>query len=209
VKHLILALTVLLLAACSGGLRSGVPTSQVYILRATTEADQEATATGTLGSVQVARPTAGPGLDSEHIIIVQPDHRMSYYAGSRWSADVPLLVEELTVERLRASGAWDVVNNSTSNFSSEYYLQITIRRFEAEYASDAAPTVRVVLDCEIGRRESPALLASFSVAGDAAASANRAGAVVSAFEQAANAALTQLAQKSAAAVKNPQARSTP
>jgi hypothetical protein len=32
---------------------------------------------------------------------------------------------------------------------------------------------------------------------------------VSAFEQAANAALTQLAQKSAAAVKNPPAPSTP
>ena len=177
------------------------------MLRATPQASETVVAKGTLGSLQIARPTASPGLDSEHIIIVEPDHRMSFYAGSRWSAELPLLVEELTVERLRASGTWDAVHSSTSSFSSEYYLQIAIRRFEAEYTGDAAPTVRVVFDCEIGRRAS--LLASFSVAGDAAAGANRAGAVVSAFEQAANAALTQLAQKSAAAVKNPPGPSTP
>jgi cholesterol transport system auxiliary component len=205
VRHLILALTLLAVAACSGVLRSTARTSQVYVLRATPQASEAVAAKGTSGSVQVARPTAGPGLDSEHIIIVEPDHRMSFYAASRWSADLPVLVEELTVERLRASGAWEAVNN----FSSEYYLQIAIRRFEAEYAGDAAPTARVVLDCQIGRRASRTLVASFSVTGDAAANANRAGAVVSAFEQAANTALTQLVQKSAAAVKNPPAPSTP
>jgi cholesterol transport system auxiliary component len=209
VRHLILALPLLAVAACSGGLRSSAPVSQVYVLRAMPQAGEALAAKGALGSLQIARPTAAPGLYSEHIIIVQPDHRMSFYAGSRWSADLPLLVEELTVERLRASGAWDAVHNSTSSFSSEYYLQIVIRRFEAEYTGDAVPTARVVFDCEIGRRASRALLASFSVAGDAAASANRAGAVVSAFEQAANAALTELAQRSAAAVKNPPGPSTP
>ena len=49
-----------------------------------TQAGEALAAKGALGSLQIARPTAAPGLYSEHIIIVQPDHRMSFYAGSRW-----------------------------------------------------------------------------------------------------------------------------
>jgi cholesterol transport system auxiliary component len=210
VRHLILALTLLLAAACSGALRSSAPAAQIYILRATNPATTATAAARAPGSVEVARPVAGPGLDSERIVIVQPDDRMSYYSGSRWAAELPLLVEALAIERLRGTGAWDAVHNSLSAIHSEYFLQITIRRFEAEYTTEAAPpTARVIFDCEIGQRASRTLLGSFAVEGAAVASTNRVSAVVAAFEQAANAALTDLVAKSIAAVKSPQAPSTP
>jgi cholesterol transport system auxiliary component len=135
---------------------------------------------------------------------------MSYYSGSQWAAELPLLVEELAIERLRGTGGWDAVHNSVSAIHSEYFLQITIRRFEAQYTTQAAPpTARVIFDCEIGQRASRTLLGSFAVEGAAVASTNRVSAVVAAFEQAANAALTDLVAKSIAAVKSPQAPSTP
>jgi cholesterol transport system auxiliary component len=207
-RRLVLLLTVLVEAACSG-LRSSAPATQTYLLRAAQAQAAPAAAKPSAPSLQVARPEPGPGLGSEHIVIVQPDHRMSYFAGSQWAAELPLVVEALAVERLRSSGAWQAVNDSESAFSSEYFMQITIRRFEAEYATDAAPTAYVALDCAIGRRSDRLLVASFTAQGEAPASANRVGAVVAAFERAANAALAQLAESSVAAVRSLQAPSNP
>ena len=57
--------------------------------------------------------------------------------------------------------------DSESAFSSEYFLQITIRRFEAEYTSDAAPTAQVAFDCialgNIDRAHTNALTARAAV----------------------------------------------
>ena len=40
------------------------------------------------GSLRVGHPVAAPGLDSSHIMLVQADHRMNFYIGSRWPAPV-------------------------------------------------------------------------------------------------------------------------
>jgi cholesterol transport system auxiliary component len=199
----------LLAAACSGGLHSNAPASQTYILRA--HAPQApAAAHPAVASLQVALPIPAPGLHSERIVLVQPDHRMSHFAGSEWATELPHLVEALAVERLRATGDWAAVIDSESPFASDYFLHISIRRFEAEYTSDSAPpTAQVALDCAIGRRADHVLLASFTARGAATASANRVGAVVAAFEEAANTALSELTTDSAAAVKNSQSPSSP
>ena len=42
---------------------------------------------GAAPSVQLPRPSADPGLATELITLVRSDHRMDYYAGSRWAAD--------------------------------------------------------------------------------------------------------------------------
>jgi len=207
-RQCIAVLTVFLVAACSGGLRSNAPALHTYILRA--HAPAAAPATQPAGaSVQVELPTSAPGLGSEHIVIVQPDHRMSYYGGSEWAAELPRVVEELAVERLRATGDWALVNDSTSAFSSDYFLQVRIRRFEAEYSGDAAPTAQVALDCAIGRRADRVVLASFTATGAAAASANRVGAVIGAFELAANAALDEVTAGSRAVLRSSQVPSNP
>ncbi len=54
-------------------------------------------------SLHVNRPMAAPGLDSDHIVLVQPDHKMSYYVASRWPADLPSVVESLAVDTLRTT----------------------------------------------------------------------------------------------------------
>jgi cholesterol transport system auxiliary component len=203
------AIVILLLAAACSGLRSNAPASQTYILRA--HAPQApAAARPAESSLRVALPIPAPGLYSERIVLVQPDHRMSYFAASQWAAQLPKLVETLAIERLRATGDWAAVIDSESPFASDYFLQISIRRFEAEYTSETAPpTAQVAFDCAIGRRADHVLLASFTAQGAATASANRVGAVVAAFEEAANSALSELTTDSAAAVKSSQSPSSP
>jgi ABC-type uncharacterized transport system auxiliary subunit len=141
---------------------------------------------------------------------------MSYFVASRWPAALPAVVEVLAVDALRASDAWSTVQDSASAFSSDYLLQIVIRRFEADYSatsgnggSSAAPEIHVVLDCTLGRRAGRQVIDSFIAEGSATASANRLGDVVSAFEAASNKALDELAVRTAEAVKTAQKVETP
>src|SRR5882757_3632737 len=192
---------------CSGLFHSSARPEQTYYLRAPPAAAREEVPTAARGdpgsppalaaSLWVGHPQADPGLDSSHIMLVQADHRMNFYAGSRWpgpTADV--------IEALRASGAWRSVEDSTSPFPSDYLLQVAVRRFEADYtAGGTVPEVHVTLDCIIGRREGRDVVATFVASGAALATANRLSEVVSAFEQATGAALGSLSQQAQQVVR--------
>jgi ABC-type uncharacterized transport system auxiliary subunit len=193
------ALGCALLSGCA--LHSDSPAIQVYVLRATTHPPSDLTPLK--ASIHVGRPIAGPGLESDHIVLVESGHRMSYYLASRWPADLPSVVEALTVDALRSS--WSRVQDSGSSFPSDYMLQIVIRRFEADYTtSSGPPEVHVILDCTVGKRAGREVIASFMAEGSATATANRLGEVVAAFEDASNKALDEIAANSAQAVKSSQ-----
>jgi cholesterol transport system auxiliary component len=195
------------LAGCSTLLRSDQAAVQLYTLRAPPVAAVAAVAAGPAGgrpdpraTLRVASPTAGPGLDSAKIVLVRPDHRMDFYASSEWSAAAPSLVGALAIETLRASGAWRAVQGPGSAFPADDLLEISIRRFEADYPRGAAaPSVRVLLECTLGREDSRQVIASFVARGEAVASANRMSDVVGAFQQATDAALASMTRQAAAA----------
>jgi cholesterol transport system auxiliary component len=200
----------LALSGCTGLFHSTAPPEQTYVLRppAPPAAQAPAAPGGAplanppgLPSIRVLQPDTAPGLDSTRIMLLQADHRMNFYAGSRWPGPVPGLIEALTVETLRASGVWASVQDADSPFPSDYLLRITVRRFDADYTGGgSAPEVHVVLDCVIGRREGRDVVASFIAEGTATAAADRMSAVVAAFEQATDAALDSLARQARTAV---------
>jgi cholesterol transport system auxiliary component len=197
-------LCTILTGGCSGLFHSTAHPEQTYYLRApAAAAGNGAPATAAVAaSLRVGHPVVAPGLDSTHIMLVQADHRMNFYIGSRWPAPVADVLEALAVETLRASGAWTSVQDSTSPFPSDYLLQVAVRRFEADYtAGGAVPEVHVTLDCIIGRRAGRDVVATFMVSGAALATANRLSDVVSAFEQATGAALGALSQQAPQAVR--------
>jgi cholesterol transport system auxiliary component len=190
------------LAACSGLFHSNARPEQVYILRATPPTQDHPPGGPLKASLRLSRPLAAPGLESAQIVLVQPDRRMSFYVASRWPAPTSNLVETLAIEKLRASGMWQSVGDSSSVFPADYVMQLTVRRFEADYGTDVgtAPVVRVVLDCMLGRREGREVIATFLAEGSAPAAANKLSAVVAAFETASNAALDSLSAQAVQAV---------
>jgi cholesterol transport system auxiliary component len=212
-RALPLPILCLCLAGCTGLFQSKAKPEQIYYLRAptarpasaNTPADASAAAAATpaaSASLRIIRPVAGPGLDTSRIMLVQADHRMNFFTGSRWPAPAPELIEALAVQTLRASGAWASVEGSSSPFPADYLLQLHVQRFEAEYGEGAAaPVVHVVLDCILGRRQGREVLATFTVSGAATAAANRLGEVVSAFEQATGTALEALSQQTEQALR--------
>jgi cholesterol transport system auxiliary component len=187
-------------AGCSV-FRSSAPAEQVYYLRAHTQASAPGARPAPAPALRVARPVAGPGLDTPRIVLVESDRRMSYYTASRWPAPLPEVLEALAVESLNASGSWGSVQSSESPFPFDYVLQIRIRRFEADYTGgSSAPVAHVALDCIVGRREGREIIATFVAEGSTPAAANRLHEVVAAFEDATNTALESLTTRASAAV---------
>jgi cholesterol transport system auxiliary component len=225
---LALVSTSLLMAGCSGLLHSDAAPVQIYVLRAAGSTPPapgadgnavtrplDAAASANSGSVpapsvQLPRPSADPGLATDLITLVRSDHRMDYYSGSRWAAQLPDVVSTLALDTLRASGQWAAVQESPSPFVSDYLLQINIRRFEADYTDGStAPKVHVVLDCTLARRIGRDLVTTFVAEASAEAGENRMSSVVAAFEKAASAALTVMAERSAQAAKTASVTASP
>jgi cholesterol transport system auxiliary component len=208
-RALLLALAAVALAGCTSLFHSNATPEQVYYLRAAPAATTAAAPTSPSMSLRVGHPLTAPGLESPHILLVEADHRMNFYTGSRWPAPLADVVEAFALQSLRDSGAWSSVEGSTSPFPSNYLLQVSVRRFEADYtAGGPAPTVYVVLDCIFGRREGRDVLATFVATGSAPASANRMSAVVEAFDQATAAAFATVAQQAAQAAAADQQQRT-
>jgi len=213
------------IAGCSSGLHSDAPPTQIYVLRAVPSStlppaanetavarplDAAGSANAEAPSLQLPRPSADPGLSTEAIVLVRSDHRLDYYSGSSWAGTLPDVVSTLALDTLRASGRWAAVQESPSPFVADYLLQINIRRFEADYTDGSvAPKVRVVLDCTLARRIGRDLVSTFVAEASADAAENRMGAVVAAFEKAANAALAVVAERSALAAKTTAVTSAP
>lgn len=214
-KHLRRLAPILLglaVAGCSGLLRSDAPPVQVYTLRAAAAPAAGAADShpAVAASLRVAHPLAAPGLGTAQIVLLQPDHRMSVYAASAWAGDAPALIESLATQTLRAADEWRSVADADSPFPADYLLQISIRRFDADYSAgtEAPPTVHVTLDCTLGADEGRAVVASFVAAGSAAAGANKLSAVVAAFQQATDQALASLSRQAFAAARDTSARRT-
>ena len=196
------ALLTLALAGCGGLFESKLAAPQTYVLRLPV-ATPAAAASATAGTVGVQRPEASPGLNTDRIALVRSDNRFDVYSASRWAAPAPDIVESVIVDTLRGSGNFSAVFDDTSPYAPRYDLRVMVRRFEADYtAGGGAPTVRVVLDCTLGRHRDRQLLASFTAQGSARAADDRLNAVVGAFGTATSQAMEQLLAATSGAIAN-------
>ena len=111
------AASALLLSACSGMLQNRVPEPDVYRLMPTSLHVSSVTHDAVL---VVARPGARPGLDSDHLAVTLADRRSDVYAGARWEASVPRMVEGLLVDALRSTATARAVVSEHSAFRGIY-----------------------------------------------------------------------------------------
>ena len=191
------------LAAGCAGLHSSQEATQVYTLEpampATADvAADEPIATGVnevRSSLQVLRPLAAPGLDTERIAVVRSVSQFDYYAASRWPAPLPDVLQSLAVSALRASGQYRAVQSEGAAYAADEVLQLEIRRCQAEYDSGGAAVVRVQLVASLGRRADRTLVASVSAESTAPVAENRMQAVIAAYQHAVDEALDQLVRR--------------
>lgn len=205
----VLVCTLALCTGCGGTFTSKAPVSHAYVLRAppapATGADQDVVAKPSFdGTLRIRRPIPAPGFETDRILLLRDGRELDFYATGHWAAPIPEMIEALAVESVRRSAFFPAVYGENSPMRSEYFLQIIVRNFVAEYSGNAdAPIARVALDCTLGRRVDRDVMAVFTAEGQAPAAANRMNDVVAAYEVALQQALASAAASLAAAAKLP------
>lgn len=199
----VLACALALCAGCSGTFTSKAPVSHAYVLRSAmvTGGDHgAATPPAFDGTLRIRRPIPAPGFETDRILLLRDGRELDFYATGHWAAPIPDMIEALTVESLRRAAYFSAVYGENSPMRSEYFLQIVVRNFVAEYTGDAnSPVVRVTLDCTLGQRLDRSVMASFIADGQALAAANRMNEVVAAYEAALQQAVAGISASLAAA----------
>ncbi len=182
-------LALVLLAGCSG-FRSRESADEIYLLQVAPAA--VAATVPVAATLAVLLPGAAPGLDGDRIALQTVDGRMGFYGASRWSGELPMVMQTMLLDSLRNAGAWRAVLADGAPFSTDLLLQTEIRHFQAEYPAAGTPTAHVVLEATLGQRGSRAIVRSIRAESRVAARADRMSDVVTAFNAALNEALTQL-----------------
>jgi cholesterol transport system auxiliary component len=184
-------LLVSLVAGCGGSLfKTAIPASQTYQL---TPLAADAPAVAPFDALLlVGLPVVAPGLDSERIAVLHPDRRLDYFAGSQWGAPVPEVVQNIVVASLQNTGRMRGVQRDLANFRPDFVLQLDVRAFQAEYAGDGAPQVRVDIIATIGRLNDRRSMLSIPAVAVEQADANTLTAVTAAFDKALQSAVRTL-----------------
>ena len=204
-RILLLGLLSVMLAACVGSLfKNKVAPPTMYALSATPKpaaADPPGPAAPNAVDLAVLKPRVRSGLDTDRIAALYPDRHMDYFADVRWSGPLDEVLQDLAVQEFHADPALRNVSADASVFASTYWLEIEVIDFQAEYPpAGGAPTVHVLLQARLGNSADRRILARFEPDVREAAADNRMGAIVDAYNRAADKALAQIAAGTAQAL---------
>ncbi len=140
----ILALAFLLLSACSSVMDSKRAARQTYLLTPDPSINAEAapsTAPGLAVAISVA-----PGLDTDRIIALSPDAKLSPYANARWPDHLPEVITSVLKRSLAASGKFSSVEASSRASGDDWLLTLELQQFYGiQNSAGETSSVRVEL----------------------------------------------------------------
>jgi cholesterol transport system auxiliary component len=197
-RKAVLVVATLACGGCGSLLETDLPVSTSYVL-----ASAPAASTGVTRSeadLSIGRPDLAPGLDTERIAVLK-GRQLDYYRGAQWGGRATEIVQTLMVESFEDQQLFRSVTAEQSRVSSEYVLDVSVRDFQAEYASgNDVPTAHVTIVGRLIRVADRQLVETFAATAESRASDNRMAAVAAAFETAAQKVVLELAQKTATAI---------
>jgi len=194
----VLVLATLACGGCGSFLETDLPVSTSYILASAPAAS--AGVTRSEADLSIGRPDMAPGLDTERIAVLK-GRQLDYYRAAQWGGRTTEIVQTLLVESFEDQQLFRSVSAEQSRVSSDYVLDVSVRDFQAEYASDnGAPTAHVTILGRLIRVTDRQLVQTFSATAQSRASDNRMSEVAAAFEAAAQKVVLELAQKTATAI---------
>jgi cholesterol transport system auxiliary component len=197
-RRAVLVATLLACGGCGSLLKTDMPASSSYVLP-----PAPAASTGIARSevdLSIGRPDLAPGLDTERIAVLK-GQQLDYYRGAQWGGRATEIVQTLLVDSFEDQQLFRSVTSEQTRVSSEYVLDISVRDFQAEYASESeAPTAHITILGRLIRVTDRQLVETFAATAQSRAADNRLTAVAAAFETAAHKVVLELAQKTAAAI---------
>ncbi|HUO87900.1 MAG TPA: ABC-type transport auxiliary lipoprotein family protein [Rhizomicrobium sp.] len=141
----------------------------------------------------VALPETPDNLDTDRIVLVQPDNTVDFYANARWPDRIPYLLQSALVEAFESSGRIGAVGRDTEGLRSSYILLTDIRDFHAQYdAADAPPTIEVRIAAKLLVPSTRQIVQSMVAQAEAKTTQNSVPAVAQAFNTALGDAVGQI-----------------
>jgi cholesterol transport system auxiliary component len=177
------------LAGCGSILGPSNAPLQIYRL----SPDLPAHAGGSSVSSQlvVARPETTQTLDTDRIVLLR-GAVMDFYADAQWNDSAPRLVQALLVQAFDRSGRIQAAARDAANMRADLTLTTEIHNFEAQYdGPNSAPLVVIDIQAKLVDPRGQ-VIASLDSRQTARASQNSVASVVTAFNQAMSAALSQI-----------------
>jgi ABC-type uncharacterized transport system auxiliary subunit len=182
------------LGACTGSFfKSNQPPPSTYLLSVKPQPAPGGVAMPV--ELTVLLPRVRTGLDTDRIAALYPDGKLDYFARARWSGPLDEVVQDLVLQSFR--GRFRNVGTDTSAFSGGYWLELDVVDFQAEYDGskpDGAPSVHVHLIARVGNAGDRRMLGHFESDVRQPAADNRQNAVVAAYDDAANRALSEIVE---------------
>jgi cholesterol transport system auxiliary component len=191
----LLLLLTFALTGCGGSFfQTKAAPPALYLLSATAATAAAAAAAPRIpADLAVIRPRVRAGLDTDRIAALYPDRRLEYFADARWSGPLDEVIQQLAVQQFHATANLRNVSVEASVFTSNYWLEIEVADFQAQYsAANAPPLVHVRFLARVGTSTDRHMLAVFDANAQVAASDNRMSAIVDAYNRAADQALAEI-----------------
>jgi len=181
-------------SACGGNvLGLGPPEAGPIYMVAPKFAAQPAGGEKVKWALSILRPDVGAALDTDRIMLTQPDGTMDYYAKATYPGRLPGIVQQALLDGFESTGRIDAVAREEDALHADYNLASDLKDFAAHYSQqDGIPAVTVSITVKLTTAHGRAIVGSYSAVQTATASANSAAAATQALQQALGAAVTQI-----------------
>ncbi len=182
----LLALFLLVTLSSCIGLPKPQPPATVYQLQAPAAglmAQPPALPAGT--RLEISLPGVAAGLDKDRIALaLDGGRRLDYYAGAKWPAPLPEVIQDVAIATLRQSLPGLSVDDEDNTTAPTHRLRMDVQSFAPVYAGNAnsLPQVRVAIRFALVRLSDNAILSDITLGADQPVSANTLGAVTAALE---------------------------
>lgn len=200
------------LCACSGSLfkSKSEPASAYWLSVRSGDAAPNAAQSQPLPvDLAILEPRMRPGLESVGIAALYPDRRLEYYAGGNWSGSLNDVLQNLTVQMFQQRSNLRSVSADSARINSNYWLELYVQDFEAEYAGGGPPTIKVRIAARLGSAAGHSSVGSYEAQASQAAGEDRLGPIVDAFEHAMNEALSKVVDGADATLRGLALKSEP
>jgi cholesterol transport system auxiliary component len=186
------------LSACGGSLlETDLPPNVLYVIEPAPAPTPQTE--GLPVDLSIGRPDVSPGLDTNRIAVLK-GRQLDFYRAARWGGSTTEVVQTFLVDSLEDQRLFRSVTAEQARVAGDYVLDIEVRDFQAEYAGDGPPAVRVKMLGRLIRVSDRELAATVAAEATAPAADNRMHAVAAAFEIAAHKVALDLARQTASAV---------
>ena len=144
-----LAVSAFMLAACSSILPKAKAEPRQYTLSGVSLPAPVNNTPALSYSLEIQRPSAAPGLESDHIAHQTSPYRLEYLADARWASPTPALIQNALVESFTRANALSAVSGDEAAMQADYSLALDLQEFQLSSISGAPQAAKLRLTARV------------------------------------------------------------